>query len=223
MYIFNLNYPCVSAATLCEFNLNFCVLKLSFCVNSFHIILVLKLPWYANWCGIHTIFSLPHCVNSSWLIVCITPNCYLNLKVHSHKTFLFPSERHVNIFWVCFTAHTQSVREGNVFSLSVHRVVYPLLPMTSGGCSGTTGVMPSYYQWHLVDVLELQRGMPPTTNNTWWMDLELQGVCPPTTNDTWWIVSALQQISWILFHKTASFVLFENYGRQNWYLWILCI
>ena len=119
----------------------------------------------------------------------------------------------------------------------------PLLPMTSGGCSGTT-----------------RGACPPNTNGTWWMDLELQGVChlllmipggciwnyrgvcplllmtpggwiwnyrghapPPTTNDIWWIVSALQQISWILFHKTASFVLFENYGRQNWFLWILCI
>ena len=73
--------------------------------------------------------------------------------------------------------------------------------------------------------------MPPTTNDTWWMDLELQGGTPPTTNDTWWIASALQQISWILFHKTASFVLFENYGIQNslhlrlitnWFICIVC-
>ena len=66
------------------------------------------------------------------------------------------------------------MREGNVFSLSVHRGVCPLLPMTSGGCSGTTG------------------GMPPTTNDTWWMDLELQRGMPPTTNDTWCMDLELQ-------------------------------
>ena len=44
----------------------------------------------------------------------------------------------------------------------------------------------------LVDGSGTIRGMPPTTNNTWWMDLELQGGMPTTANDTWWMDQELQ-------------------------------